>query len=123
MIRRPPRSTRTYTPFPYTTRFRSLCEPTLPEKDHAAIPLPHVHPRPQHGRRPRPVARHRHAGRRSRQADRRGGQFVYAIRPRPRAARKSVVEGKSVSVRVDLGGLRLITKKKRHNNSERKEDK
>src|SRR3546814_4861090 len=24
MIRRPPRSTRTYTPFPYTTRFRSV---------------------------------------------------------------------------------------------------
>src|SRR3546814_5954266 len=25
MIPRPPRSTRTYTPFPYTTRFRSVC--------------------------------------------------------------------------------------------------
>src|SRR3546814_11064204 len=32
MIRRPPRSTRTYTPFPYTTRFRSerlLADPSL----------------------------------------------------------------------------------------------
>src|SRR3546814_13161392 len=26
MIRRPPRSTRTYTLFPYTTRFRSFCQ-------------------------------------------------------------------------------------------------
>src|SRR3546814_16077466 len=30
--------------------------------------------------------------------------------------RKSVVEGKSVSVRVDLGGRRIITKKQNHNN-------
>src|SRR3546814_18213414 len=28
MIRRPPRSTRTYTLFPYTTRFRSLLKPS-----------------------------------------------------------------------------------------------
>src|SRR3546814_20624127 len=30
----------------------------------------------------------------------------------PRSDRKSVVEGKSVSVRVDLGGRRIINKKK-----------
>src|SRR3546814_17246518 len=30
--------------------------------------------------------------------------------------RKSVVEGKSVSVRVDLGGRRIIKKKKKYNN-------
>src|SRR3546814_14456837 len=29
MIRRPPRSTRTDTPFPYTTLFRSGCDPDL----------------------------------------------------------------------------------------------
>src|SRR3546814_13868580 len=31
--------------------------------------------------------------------------------------RKSVVQGKSVSVRVDLGGRRIINKKKRHNHN------
>src|SRR3546814_19434090 len=35
------------------------------------------------------------------------------------ADRKSVVEGKSVSVRVDLGGSGLIKKKKKETNSER----
>src|SRR3546814_1433372 len=34
--------------------------------------------------------------------------------PRSRSDRKSVVEGKSVSVRVDLGGRRIIKKKKQH---------
>src|SRR3546814_18257626 len=34
--------------------------------------------------------------------------------PRPAGDRKSVVSGKSVSVRVDLGGLRLLKKKKRN---------
>src|SRR3546814_14150616 len=34
-----------------------------------------------------------------------------------RADRKSVVEGKSVSVRVDLGGRRRIKKKKKHKDS------
>src|SRR3546814_7460934 len=32
MIRRPPRSTRTDTRFPYTTLFRSVCEPTDPQQ-------------------------------------------------------------------------------------------
>src|SRR3546814_13939663 len=34
---------------------------------------------------------------------------------RPLGDRKSVVEGKSVSVRVDLGGRRIIKKKKKRN--------
>src|SRR3546814_19721048 len=34
--------------------------------------------------------------------------------PRKMEARKSVVEGKSVSVRVDLGGRRIIKKKKKN---------
>src|SRR3546814_12615460 len=35
MIRLPPRSTRTYTLFPYTTRFRSLCRSLLlVQRDH-----------------------------------------------------------------------------------------
>src|SRR3546814_16737715 len=40
--------------------------------------------------------------------DRCGG----SITPRPRGDRKSVVEGKSAAVRVDLGGRRIIQKKK-----------
>src|SRR3546814_21121953 len=49
----------------------------------------------------------------SRHPQRAGAQCV-AARDRDRAARrdrKSVVSGKSVSVRVDLGGRRIITKK------------
>src|SRR3546814_13405879 len=38
--------------------------------------------------------------------------FQAAARPPPPPERKSVVEGKSVSVRVDLGGRRIIKKKK-----------
>src|SRR3546814_14729008 len=34
--------------------------------------------------------------------------------------RKSVVEGKSVSVRVDLGGRRIIKKKNQHNHNHEK---
>src|SRR3546814_13381267 len=46
------------------------------------------------------------------------GRSPRAIRIAPRAIpsskdRKSVVQGKSVSVRVDLGGSRIIKKKKR----------
>src|SRR3546814_16273387 len=36
------------------------------------------------------------------------------------AERTSVVSGKSVSVRVDLGGCRLIQKKKKHQQNEQK---
>src|SRR3546814_19850387 len=45
-------------------------------------------------------------GSRSARADRRARRA-----PSPRPDRKSVVEGKSVSVRVDLGGRRIIKKK------------
>src|SRR3546814_19756948 len=41
------------------------------------------------------------------------GQAVFPLHFR-RPARKSVVEGKSVSVRVDLGGRRIIKKKTQH---------
>src|SRR3546814_11395053 len=47
----------------------------------------------------------------------RGGLFKQAADLRGRKAkdRKSVVEGKSVSVRVDLGGSRIIKKQKKTN--------
>ncbi len=52
---------------------------------HARAAFPHHHPRPQHGRRPRPVARDRPDQRRLRQADRRDRQLLHPVRARPRA--------------------------------------
>src|SRR3546814_11797974 len=56
-------------------------------------------------------------------ADERGVEGQDGADPRARRPgdRKSVVEGKSVSVRVDLGGRRIIRKKKqkKENNIER----
>src|SRR3546814_19129190 len=103
MKRRPPRSTRTDTLFPYTTLFRS-----------------------ERGRvRPRQAGSHYDARRRWRTA-RRGGRGsrascrcppladslgVGVAREQPVGDRKRVVQGKSVSVRGDLGGRRSIKKK------------
>src|SRR3546814_17013499 len=102
MIRRPPRSTRTDTLFPYTTLFRSV--------EGIAVPwLPcmrlHVAFRRYHGgasegwrrdaARPPPI-------------DAREYQAVGATGS---GDRTSVVEGKSVSVRLDLGGRRIIKRK------------
>src|SRR3546814_16213953 len=75
-------------------------------------------PAPGRGqRRPSPPDRRwpstgtaRTAGRGGRRRGSRGS------RARARRDRKSVVEGKSVSVRVDLGGRRIIKKKKNINN-------
>src|SRR3546814_14807862 len=41
MIRRPPRSTRTYTLFPYTTLFRSRCQPLPADPRVVAAGAPH----------------------------------------------------------------------------------
>src|SRR3546814_16083768 len=103
MIRRPPRSTRTDTLFPYTTRFRSRHKRPTPASAAGS------------GSR---TAAGRDDGRSDRYRPCRGplGRTV-AVRHidphRHRQDRKSVVEGKSVSVRVDLGGRR-INKKKKH---------
>src|SRR3546814_1017280 len=64
MIRRPPRSTRTDTLFPYTTLFRSLPEPAAGVEAHAELRLEqgriHPHADPGLSRRLRglPAARH-----------------------------------------------------------------
>src|SRR3546814_20607267 len=104
MIRRPPRSTRTDTLFPYTTLFRSLSGQHVvapwqvsatdpqraslaalsPSRDNPALFLP------------RGVA--------GRQSRTKGSDET--------EDRKSVVQGKGVSVRVDLGGRRSMNKKK-----------
>src|SRR3546814_18468497 len=122
MIRTPPRSTRTDTLFPYTTLFRS---PGLrrqrrePGKAH-------------HPRLPANAVRFadervavRSSLREARQSQRqRAGASAQGFRSPARPAvdagaghldRKSVVWGKSVSVRVDIGGRRLIKKKKKTN--------
>src|SRR3546814_11899330 len=106
MIRRPPRSTRTDTLFPYTTLFRST------------RPYPHAD---AHGpgadrqlRRAHAEAADRAAapGRRQPRNDGEGRRGAGAA-GRRQGDRKSVVQGKSVSVRVDLGGRRIIKKKKK----------
>src|SRR3546814_18077365 len=99
MIRRPPRSTRTDTLFPYTTLFRSIdfddflagragndCEATTCAR------YPAVHDALVWLRRHAPQTRMSGTG-------------------ASLLARQSVVQGKSVSVRVDLGGRR-VTKHK-----------
>ena len=49
-----------------------------------AISLAHDHPWPQHGRRPRPLARDGNEGRRFRQADHCRRQLLHAVRAGPR---------------------------------------
>src|SRR3546814_16933604 len=122
MIRRPPRSTRTDTLFPYTTLFRARI-------GHAdRNPLSHFREYPRGSTKRRQIWK---AARRLRKRARPyPGGPIPAFRRRfhlralrlplhiPRAIerlklldRKSVVSGKSVSVRVDLGGRRIIKKK------------
>src|SRR3546814_21041310 len=138
MIRRPPRSTRTDTLFPYTTLFRSELDhaqqrdPAQPDADRAAA-----------DQRGRPRCRRVHAAASpstsatrprselvrasvittsTNRPTRSGwpGKFterVFSVLPvSPLAAlragdRKSVVEGKSGAGRVDPGGVRIINKK------------
>src|SRR3546814_14039646 len=58
----------------------------------------------------------RHADRRPQRPDNLAGgrrNLAFTVRPeRPAADRQSGVEGKSVSVRLDLGGRRVLKKKK-----------
>src|SRR3546814_13469975 len=117
MIRRPPRSTRTDTLFPYTTLFRSPASSIMNVRSRtppmtaatgtcdapeANIGCPDRRRGCQRSNRDR--TGQACEGKRSGQND------------GPAAGdRKSVVEGKGVSVRVDLGGRRIIKKKKTNN--------
>src|SRR3546814_17762826 len=87
MLPRPPISTRTDTPFPYTTLFRSARR----RYEQAAIVLREA---------------------RVKAAEGLDAAVAGDLKPlkHDSAARKSVVEGKSVSVRVELGGGRIIKK-------------
>src|SRR3546814_11321091 len=109
MIRRPPRSTRTDTLCPYTTLFRArrarIRRVPAARSDAVESTPGAVAAAPPDGfREPRriPADSVVHGRRQSRSA----------ALPEPCADRKSVVEGKSVSVRVDLGGRRRNKKKK-----------
>src|SRR3546814_17576738 len=117
MILLPPRSTRTDTLFPYTTLFRSDERPFPPahrwsSESSADRPTPgkaadHKSDRllPDHARRkcnpPVPQV-----------ATLLCQASVEAALWNRELDRKSVVRGKSVSVRVESGGRRIITKKK-----------
>src|SRR3546814_15353976 len=122
MLRRPPRSTRTDTLFPYTTLFRSPRQGDGAEPDGAALCQCAVRAVVA-SRRDRSCAGH---GRREDRC-RRAGRLLRPGRCHARhgaeppvaaalpGARKSVVEGKSVAERVDLGGRRISKKKKKTN--------
>src|SRR3546814_19186171 len=125
MIRRQPRSTRTDTLFPYTTLFRSVAPKTpypqskadteaLLAAQHGEIPIVILRPAGVYDERCRAAFLAQQI------ANIYERQFVSYVYPGDPAAgqpylhidRKSVVSGKSVSVRVDLGGRRLFKKKK-----------
>src|SRR3546814_19998475 len=119
MIRRPPRSTLTDTLFPYTTLFRSQADagqlPAVIQQIERAVGAGvadrdagqirgDVVDAPQH-----PLTFQRQGVRTQLPGEQQAGAPGIAERGID-ADRKSVVEGKSVSVRVDLGGRRNIKK-------------
>src|SRR3546814_20192738 len=116
MIRRPPRSTRTDTLFPYTTLFRSRrrhdgCR--CHGAGAAAVGQPWPEGADRARRRGRAAERElfdaRSAGHAVPAAV--GRALLTKVSARARRDRKRVVTRKSVAVRVNLGGLRLIKKK------------
>src|SRR3546814_11422850 len=105
MIQRPPRSTLTDTLFPYTTLFRSSihCHRAQTHEPHLSL-----HQARRRRRRPRTSSPARSVGQTHLRE-----RFQASVANVDRTPdRKSVVWGKSVSVRVDLGGRRIIKKKK-----------
>src|SRR3546814_17861993 len=119
MIRRPPRSTRTDTLFPYTTLFRSGAGLRRSrwqwDRRWSAQRGPAAPP----GRR-RPQAQPTAPALSSNNLK---PTATPAASPHPyRSAapqdRKGVVQGKSVSVRVDTGGSRILKKKKPQNHEQ-----
>src|SRR3546814_17722042 len=133
MIRRPPRSTRTDTLFPYTTLFRSAFgEGTALHRHPARYPALPRRPRDTAGRPQEDGAvlqrarGGRDSGTRRRddlcraaglsrgRAGCAGAEKLWAgCRRQGRSDRKSVGQGKRVSVGVDLGWRRVIQKKKK----------
>src|SRR3546814_13665234 len=122
MIRRPPRSTRTDTLFPYTTLFRSRRQlPRGAGPPHQRAPPPAILTsmgRRHHVQFRWPVLQGREARRVGRRYQRPlwRRSWLQLLHPCFRD-RKSVVSGKSVSVSVDLGVSRIIKQKKKQNNT------
>src|SRR3546814_19714770 len=130
MIRRPPRSTRTDTLFPYTTLFRSTrAKAPLEQQQVIARRVARTQETPirHHQRRgeildqmPLEQPRRRRLGEFRPRDQRIDLALRLDLRQRRRrlkgarggADRKSVVSGKGVSVRVDPGGRRFSKKKK-----------
>src|SRR3546814_17944193 len=115
MIRRPPRSTRTDTLFPYTTLFRSYDQPFSIARRYAALDWISkgragwnvvTSSNPEDAKN---FSRDRHVKHNARYE--RAGEFVDVVKDQWED-RKSVVEGKSVSVGVERGGRRINKKKK-----------
>src|SRR3546814_21147704 len=123
MLRRPPRSTRTDTLFPYT-RSSDLQAPLRRRNAQQLCVVVGVRELLQVVERADPVVEATEAQRtgmgvvarhgRSRKDSHPGNRDADAEEGSETATRdrKSVVEGKSVAVRVDLGGRRFIKKKK-----------
>src|SRR3546814_18525774 len=121
MRRRPPRSTRTYTLVPYTTLVRSRHAGADAQAGDGGDPV-------RTGRAAEGTDRRGQAagGAAAGAADQfrpgddrgdrllRGDRKLFALPERP-PDRKSVVWGKSVYVRVDLGGRRIIKKENKKN--------
>src|SRR3546814_20554457 len=124
MLRRPPRSTLTDLLVPYTTLLRSpraaaSVRSTPPRHSGALRRRSDV--RFRRRLRPGPVRLRSPAQRFQRPAFLQQRELLQKpellrLPERPLIYRKSVVEGKNVSVRVELGGRRIITKKKQNRN-------
>src|SRR3546814_12776876 len=119
MIRRPPRSTRTDTLVPYTTLFRSTrvdesCLVAIGRaEDDPGSGDALVHGRLGNSEDPSDLFRGLPLDEQVETGALLFGQAQPACQVVIIVDRKSVVEGKSVSVRVALGGLRVIHKNKR----------
>src|SRR3546814_14683874 len=117
MIRRPPRSTRTDTLFPYTTLFRSTLNLGLTRTVSVTTFLGDTQQETLSVNETQlqllgvNLAGDQ-AGFIGLKAHKSYDSVVLSISSLLLADRKSVVSGKSVSVRVDLGGRRIIKKKK-----------
>src|SRR3546814_19668545 len=110
MILRPPRSTRTDTLFPYTTLFRSHSFPAFCRTP-ASVPPKCLQPPQRAAHRPAslPPRPKRAQSASARHCALQASATVQRLKAPP-SDRKSVVQGKGVSVRVDLGGGRCIRK-------------
>src|SRR3546814_18632157 len=131
MIRRPPRSTRTDTLFPYTTLFRSghkgFRDGARTNHRRRGEARTGGGPAPQASLRSGERACHRWKMRRegTMAVPFKWGNGLRAHRGAAGEAqdRQSVVEGKGVAVRVDPGGRRTIRKKKKEKNNKKKKTK